>query len=115
MKIFNLLMLFIASSISVVAQNSNLEELPIATLKQQLSRRNADTTRIKLKIALGRVLLVKPGGGTPEIDSAMRFSADAEHLSRSIGYTNGIVNAILLKALSYNKKNEPKAGLNCAR
>jgi len=115
MKIFNLLMLFIASSISVVGQNSNLEELPIATLKQQLSRRNADTTRIKLKIALGRVLLVKPGGGAPEIDSAMRFSADAEYLSRSIGYTKGIINAILLKALSYNKKNEPKAGLNCAR
>ncbi|TBO44504.1 sensor histidine kinase [Pedobacter kyonggii] len=115
MKIFNLLMVFIASSISVVAQNSNLEALPIATLKQQLSRHNADTTTIKLKIALGRVLLVKPGGGGFEIDSAMKFSADAEYLSRRIGYTKGIINAILLRALSYNKKNEPKAGLNSAR
>jgi len=115
MKIFNLLMLFIASGISVVAQNSNLEELPVATLKQQLSRHTADTTTIKLKIALGRVLLVKPGSVGFEIDSAMRFSADAEYLSRRIGYTKGIINAVLLRALSYNKKNEPEAGLNSAR
>lgn len=114
MKIFNLLMLFLLSSITVAAQNSSLEDLPISVLQQRLKRQNADTTTIKLKIALGRVLLVKPGGGSAEINAAMKLSADAEMLSRRIGYSKGIINAILLKALALNKKNKPGAGLKAA-
>ena len=105
MKIFNLLLLFLLSSIIVAAQNSSLEDLPISVLQQRLKRQNADTTKIKLKIALGRVFLVKPGGGSAEINAAMKLSADAEMLSRRIGYSQGIINAILLKALALNKKN----------
>ncbi|WP_426328999.1 histidine kinase dimerization/phosphoacceptor domain -containing protein [Pedobacter sp. R-06] len=115
MKIFSLLMLFTLSNISVMAQNTSLEELSVSELKRRLSRQNPDTIKIKLKIALGRVLLVKPGGGSREIDAAMRFSTDAEHLSRRIGYSKGIINAILLRALSLNKKNEPDAGLKTAK
>lgn len=115
MKIFNLLMLFIFSGIAVAAQNSRLEELSVPQLKLRLSRQNSDTTAVKLKIALGRVLLVRPGGGGAEIDSAMMFSADAGKTSRRIGYGSGIINAILLKALALNKRNEPDAGLSSAR
>jgi len=114
MKIFNLLLLFLLSSIIVAAQNSSLEDLPISVLQQRLKRQNADTTTIKLKIALGRVFLVKPGGGSAEINAAMKLSADAEMLSRRIGYSQGIINAILLKALALNKKNKPGAGLKAA-
>ncbi|PWS30432.1 histidine kinase dimerization/phosphoacceptor domain -containing protein [Pedobacter paludis] len=115
MKIFSLLMLFTISTISVMAQNSSLEELPVSELKKRLSQHHADTMKIKLKIALGRVLLVKPGGGSLEIDTAMRYSIEAEQLSRRIGYSKGIINAILLRALTLNKKNEADTGLKTAK
>lgn len=115
MKIFNLLMLFIFSSITLAAQNSRLEELSISQLKLKLARQNTDTTAINLKIALGRVLLLKPGSGSAEIDSAIRLSADAGATSSRIGYRRGFINSILLNALALNKRNEPDAGLSLAR
>ncbi|MDN3588670.1 histidine kinase dimerization/phosphoacceptor domain -containing protein [Pedobacter aquatilis] len=115
MKIFNLLMLFIFSSITVAAQNSRLEELSISQLKLKLARQNTDTTAINLKIALGRVLLLKPGSGSAEIDSAIRLCADAGATSSRIGYRRGFINSILLNALALNKRNEPDAGLSLAR
>jgi len=108
-------MLFIFSSITLAAQNSRLEELSVSQLKLRLARQNADTTAIKLKIALGRVLLLRPGGGSAEIDSAIRLSADAGATSRRIGYRRGVINSILLNALALNKRNEPNAGVSQAR
>jgi len=108
-------MLFIFSSITLAAQNSRLEELSISQLKLKLARQNTDTTAINLKIALGRVLLLKPGSGSAEIDSAIRLSADAGATSSRIGYRRGFINSILLNALALNKRNEPDAGLSLAR
>lgn len=104
--------MFIARTVS--AQTSPLERLPLLTLEQKLAESKNDTNRVQIEIAIGRLMLVKPGGGNKELDAAMRLSSTAEKLSRRLNYNYGIIHSMLLSALGHNRKNDIKTGLHLA-
>ncbi|AYL96618.1 histidine kinase dimerization/phosphoacceptor domain -containing protein [Mucilaginibacter celer] len=115
MKKIYLLQLFLLLAISASAQSSSLEHLPIPVLKQKLAESKNDTSTIQLQIALGRVIIHQSGSGNAQADSAFNLSVQAEKLSRKVGYNDGIIDAMLLSALCYNKKGNKAKGFQEAQ
>lgn len=110
-----LLLLLLLSIKPALAQTSDMDELPLPVLKQKLASSKNDTTRVKIQLALGHLILFKSGGGNKEIDSSLYFAAEAIKLSRQINYNNGVFNAMLLSAESFNKKQDTEKGLRIAQ
>jgi two-component sensor histidine kinase len=102
-------------AIPASAQTSDLDELPLPVLRQNLSRSKADTTRVKLQLALGHLMLFKPTKNSRDVDSAMNFAGQAAVLSRQLNYHFGIINAMLLSAESFNNSNDWETGLKTAQ
>src|SRR5271155_2028999 len=100
MKNYYLFLLFLLSAKPMLAQISSISEFPLPTLKKKLAESKSDTDRIRLQIAVGRAILLKPAAGNKEIDSAQSFADQASKISHQINYSDGIVNSMLLSALS---------------
>lgn len=115
MKRVYLLLLLLNGIIPALAQTSDLDELPLPVLRQKLATSKNDTTKVKLQLALGHLILLRPDAGKKDIDSTLNFAAQAEKLSRSIHYNNGIFNAMLLSAEGLNKSNDHDKGLKLAK
>jgi len=98
----------------ILAQTSNLDELPLPVLRQRLAVSKEDTTKVQLQLALGHLMFSKPTRGEKETDSAIKFAGQAAVLSRRLNYHFGIINAMLLRAETFNHQNEGKKGLKIA-
>ncbi|GAA4307906.1 hypothetical protein GCM10023149_01600 [Mucilaginibacter gynuensis] len=115
MKKVYLFLVVLLTATRLLAQTSNLDEFPLPVLKQKLAASKNDTTRVKLQLAQGHLILFKSGGGQKEIDSALSFANQAVKLSRQLNYNDGIFNAMLLSAESFNKKPDPERGFKIAQ
>lgn len=93
---------------SVHAQSS-------ATLLQKIQKSGADTGRVKLLLALSRLILLKSGAGQKEVDSSFRFMKEAEQLSAKLNDVKGQGNSALMAAMISNKKEDRKAGAALAQ
>jgi two-component sensor histidine kinase len=98
----------------ILAQTSNLDELPLPVLRQKLATSKNDTNKIQVQLALGHLMLLKPTKGKKEIDSAIRFAAQAEVLSRRLNYHFGIINAMLLSVETFYNRGDGKTGVKIA-
>ncbi|MET1055699.1 MAG: sensor histidine kinase [Pedobacter sp.] len=115
MKKYCLFLFLLLLSKLVPAQSSSLEELPLPVLKHKLAESKTDTGRVQLQLALGRVILDRPGNGKEQLDSAFLLAAQAARLSRKVNYIYGTINAMILSALCWNKKGNPEKGFQTAQ
>ncbi|MFT3682246.1 MAG: sensor histidine kinase [Ferruginibacter sp.] len=87
-------------------------------LFSQLGKSKADTGRVQLLLKLGRYYMLreyylyKTGSPRAQQDSASFFAGQALQLSRSLKYSYGESEAILLQGDAYIRKNEIKQALN---
>ncbi|RBQ11872.1 sensor histidine kinase [Pedobacter miscanthi] len=96
------------------AQTSRLDELPMPELRKKLAASKEDTTKVKLQLACGHLMLLKATKGQKDVDSAIRFSNEAEVLSRRLNYHFGIINSLLLRVETLYERGDVKAGLRLA-
>src|SRR5687768_5389683 len=106
MKYALLCAFFLQIATPILAQTSNLDELPMPVLRQRLAVSKEDTTKVQIQLALGHLMFFKPTKGEKEIDSAINFAAQAAVLSRRLNYDFGIINAMLLRAETFNHQND---------
>jgi len=102
-------------AIPALGQTSSLDELPLPVLRRKLATSANDTTKVKLELALGHLMLLKPTKGEKDIDTAMYFATQASVLSRQLNYHFGIINSMLLSSESYTNRNDPETGLKIAQ
>ena len=70
----------------------------------------ADTSRVLSLLAEGRRCLFKPGEEKADLDSALRFTAEAATISQSLHFTRGIQSAALLTGnIDIEAKQYPEA------
>jgi two-component sensor histidine kinase len=81
-----------------------------SSLLKKIEESNADTSKVKLLLALSRAILLKSGAGKKEIDSSLRFMKQADQLSAQLKYVQGQGNAALMAAMISNKKGDTKTG-----
>lgn len=115
MKYALLCVFFFQIATPILAQTSNLDELPMPVLRQRLALSKEDTTKVQLQLALGHLMFHKPTRGEKETDSAINFATQAAVLSRGLNYHFGIINAMLLRAEAFNHQNEGKMALEIAK
>jgi len=96
------------------AQTSRLDELPLPELRKKYAASKEDTTKVKLQLACGHLMLLKATKGQKDVDSAIRFSNEAEVLSRRLNYHFGIINSLLLRVETLYERGDGKAGLKLA-
>jgi len=114
MKPTYLLLFFLTLTTTIFAQEQ-MDDLPIKVLLDKIQESAPDSNRVKLQLALGKALLLKPGSGNKEIDSVMNYAAQALALSRKLHFQSGIGNEMLLIALVQNKQNQGTNGLVTAQ
>ncbi|MET1055082.1 MAG: sensor histidine kinase, partial [Pedobacter sp.] len=102
-------------AIPALGQTSSLDELPLPVLRRKLATSANDTTKVKLQLALGHLMLLKPTKGEKDIDTAMYFATQASVLSRQLNYHFGIINSMLLSSESYTHRNDRETGLKIAQ
>ena len=101
--------------ISAQAQTSELDELSMPVLRRKIAAAKEDTTKVKLQLALGHLMFSKSIKGQKDADSAIRFAAQADLLSRRLNFHFGIINSMLLNAeISYNK-GDGEGGVKAAK
>jgi len=115
MKNIFICLIILTSYINTRAQTSDLDELPLPVLKEQLSNSQNDTNRVKLQMAIGHLILFKSGGGEKEIDSALTLGTQAAKLSSQLKYNFGIINAQLLLSESFLSRKLRNKGLHAAQ
>ena len=99
----------------ILAQTSSLDELPLPVLRQKLATSTNDTTAVKVQLAIGHLMLLKGKVGSADIDSAIKFAAQASVLSRRLNYDFGIINAMLLSAETFYSLHDREKGLKIAQ
>ncbi|QEM14253.1 sensor histidine kinase [Mucilaginibacter rubeus] len=114
MKKYWLFLLLFNLANSSLAQTSDLDELPLPILRQKLAASTDDTNTVKVQLALGHLMLLKATSGKSDVDSAIQFSVQAANLSRQLKYDFGIINAMLLRAETYYRRNDWETGLKIA-
>lgn len=102
-------------AVPLVAQTSNLDELPLTVLRQKLAKTTDDTIKVQVQLALGHLMLLKPTKDQKDIDSAVTFSTQAAALSRKLNYHFGIINAMLLSAETYYNRGDRETGVKIAQ
>lgn len=115
MKASSLLLILLLATKLVLAQSSNLEELHLPELKGRLAASKNDTDRVQLQLAIGRVIVDKSDSRKEQLDSAFFLARQAEALSRKVAYHPGIINAMILSALCWNKKGDAERGFRTAQ
>ncbi|OOQ56785.1 sensor histidine kinase [Mucilaginibacter pedocola] len=115
MKKRYLILILLLLPIALFAQNTPAEDLPLPVLKKQLAEAKTDTAKLCLQIGLGRAMLQQPNTTQKTIDSAIVIAAQAEKQSRKLAYPEGLINALLLAALSQNRQGAADAGLKMAQ
>ncbi|MDN3588672.1 histidine kinase dimerization/phosphoacceptor domain -containing protein [Pedobacter aquatilis] len=96
------------------AQTSELDELPMPVLRQKLATAKEDTTKVKLQLASGHLMLLMPTKGQRDVDSAINFANQAQTLSRRLNYHYGIINAMLLEVETLYDRGKYKEGVKLA-
>jgi two-component sensor histidine kinase len=112
-KQFLAFLLFLSTA--CYAQTSSLDEFPLDVLREKLAVSTDDTITVQLQLALGHLMLLKAIMGPKDVDSAVRFAAQADVLSHRINYDFGIINAMLLNTETLYKRNDSAEGLKVAR
>jgi len=102
------------SAMCVHAQTSRLDELPMPVLRQKLITSKEDTTKVKLQLAIGHLMLLKGAKGPKDVDSAIKFANEAQALSRRLNYHFGIINSMLLRVETLYDKGDGKAAVKLA-
>jgi len=69
---------FLPLCVAVVCVTGHLCAQSSASLQSQIQKSKADTGKVKLLLALSRVILLKSGAGAKETDSSYRFMKQAE-------------------------------------
>ncbi|TBO44502.1 tetratricopeptide repeat-containing sensor histidine kinase [Pedobacter kyonggii] len=114
MKRLILYIILFFSAIFTHAQSSRLDELPMPVLRRKLIASKEDTTKVKLQLAIGHLMLLKGLKGPKDVDSAIRFANDAQVLSRRLNYHFGIINSMLLRAETLYERGDGKAAVKLA-
>lgn len=96
------------------AQTSELDELPMPVLRKRLATSKEDTTKVKLQLASGHLMLLKPTKGQRDVDSAISFANEAQTLSRRLNYHYGIINSMLLEVETLYDRGKYKEGVKLA-
>lgn len=107
------IILFFGASLAK-AQTSELDELPMPLLRKKLTTSREDTTKVKLQLAFGHLMLLKPTKGQKEVDSAIRYANEAQTLSRRLNYHYGIINSMLLEVETFYDRGDYKQGAKLA-
>lgn len=105
--------LFIASSVTAQVDGEN--NVPESLLKERLVNCGEGVDKIKIHIAIGRAMLYRAGAKHETIDSAMNFGTVAETESHKINFNEGVINAMVLKALCFYKKDKSDPGFTLAK
>lgn len=106
---------FLLLCVAVVCVTGHLHAQSSASLQSQIQKSKADTGKVRLLLALSRVILLKSGAGAKETDSSYRFMKQAEQLSIQLNDVKGQGNAALMAAMISNKKGDHKAGAALAQ
>jgi two-component sensor histidine kinase len=105
---------FLQFAIPAMGQTSDLDELPLHVLRRKLATSPNDTNKVKIQLALGHLMLLKPTKSGKDIDTAMNFATQASTLSRQLNYRFGIINSMLLSSESFTNRNDIETGLKIA-
>jgi len=114
MKRLILYIILFFSAIFTHAQSSRLDELPMPVLRRKLVASKEDTTKVKLQLAIGHLMLLKGLKGPKDVDSAIRFANEAQVLSRRLNYHFGIINSMLLRVETLYERGDAKAAVKLA-
>jgi len=114
MKIFYLLSLFIIIFKPTQAQRNAPNDGPEALLWKKLDSSNNGPDRIRVQLALGRTILYRSGDKAEVIDSALKFANIAEKESRKIQFSEGVIDAVVLKSICFSQKKKPAIGFKLA-
>ncbi|MGN8055190.1 tetratricopeptide repeat-containing sensor histidine kinase [Pedobacter sp. 22163] len=83
-------------------------------LRRKLVASKEDTTKVKLQLAIGHLMLLKGLKGPKDVDSAIRFANEAQVLSRRLNYHFGIINSMLLRVETLYERGDAKAAVKLA-
>jgi len=110
MRITLLCIFLLHFAMLTLAQTSSRDELPMPVLRQQLLNAADDTNKVQIQLALGHLMLLKPGKGKKDIDSSISLASQSAALSKKLNYPFGIINSILLNAeIANHQKNFEKS------
>jgi len=115
MKILYLGILLIFISQPIIAQFNHQNDTSEPILRKRLANSQEGVDKIRIHLALGRAILYRAGAKLETIDSAMSLGTLAEAESRKISFTEGVINALVLKALCFNQKNKKDIGFKVAQ
>ncbi|MDT3402013.1 histidine kinase dimerization/phosphoacceptor domain -containing protein [Mucilaginibacter terrae] len=115
MKIIYQLIFLVLISTPVSAQRNNPNDGPESGLWEKLSSSKEGPEMIRVQLALGRAILYRSGDKAETIDSAMNFGVMAERESRKINFTEGVINAMVLRSVCFSQKRKPAMGFKLAQ
>lgn len=114
MKRAILYIILFLTAVLAQAQTSELDELNMPVLRRKLAASKEDTTKVKLQLAIGHLMLLKGAKGPKDVDSAIRFANEAQALSRLLNYHYGIINSMLLEVETLYDRGKYKQGVKLA-
>ena len=115
MKTYYLLIFLILISKPIKAQRNDPNDGPESVLWKKLGSSKEGPDRIRVQLALGRTILYRSGDKAETIDSAMSFGVRAEKESRKINFSEGVINALVLRSICFSQKRKTDIGFKLAQ